>query len=94
MTYYSIPHWNPIEESRNFMTFEISLHSKMSKINFDHDFWDILIVKKYIGFYYLMKVTSVILIKDLIKQRIVASLCNFFFYEIETSKTDRFESDI
>ncbi len=60
-----ILHWIIIEESREGTTFEGSLHSKMAKINFDHDFWDMLIVKKYIDFFNSLKVTSAILGKEL-----------------------------
>ncbi|MFW9881652.1 MAG: hypothetical protein ACFFG0_51965 [Candidatus Thorarchaeota archaeon] len=41
-----ILHWKLVEESKNNTTFEGSLHSKMAKINFDHDFWDLLKYKR------------------------------------------------
>ena len=42
MTYNNITYWNPVEESEDSTTFEGSLQSKMSIINLDHDFWDML----------------------------------------------------
>lgn len=42
MNYKNITHWNPVEESKDKTTFEGSLQSKMSRINFDQDFWDML----------------------------------------------------
>ena len=89
-----ILHWNFIEENNDSTTFEGSLHSKMSIINFDHDFWDMLIVRKSIDFFNLMKVTSAFPIKELMTQRIIANLHHFFVYEIEFFITNRFESDL
>ncbi|KKM77920.1 hypothetical protein LCGC14_1365170 [marine sediment metagenome] len=42
----NIPYWKPVEESRDSTTFEGSLQSKMSKLNFDQDFWDMLKCKR------------------------------------------------
>ena len=41
-----ILHWKLAEENKNSTNFEGSLQSKMSIINFDHDFWDLLNFKR------------------------------------------------
>lgn len=41
-----ILYWIIIEESKDATTFEGSLHSKMPKINFDRDFWNMLKCKR------------------------------------------------
>lgn len=41
-----ILHWIIIEESNDCTTFEGSLQSKMSRINLDHDFWNMLKCKR------------------------------------------------
>jgi len=44
MIYRNITHWKPVEESKDSTIFEGSLHSKMSKLNFN---WKILDMLKY-----------------------------------------------
>ncbi len=94
MTYYSIMHWLFIERSKKRTIFEGSPKSKMSQIILDKDIRDVLIAKRRLCYFNLMKVASVVRREDLIKQRLGANLRNFLVYEIEFSKTYRFESDV
>jgi hypothetical protein len=78
----NITHRNPIEESRDCTTFEGSLQSKMSSKNLSYDQEDNLRVKRQIHFFNSKEVTPIILIKEVLKQRITADLHVLAFIRI------------
>lgn len=70
----NIPHWNPVEESKDIATFEGSLHSKMSTIILDHEFWDML---KYKSSSNTIRWSSAVLKEEVRKE--VDSIRNYIY---------------
>ncbi|MHA1986962.1 MAG: hypothetical protein ACW98D_10015 [Promethearchaeota archaeon] len=74
-----ILHWIIIEESRNYTTFEGSLHSKMSVINFSNGIKDGLKAERDNSSIDSLKGASTVLTEDMMKQSIVAIFWCYFF---------------
>ncbi|MHA2010036.1 MAG: hypothetical protein ACXACO_19815 [Promethearchaeota archaeon] len=78
-----ILHWIIIEESRDNTTFEGSLQSKMSVINFSNDIKDGLKAERNINSLDSLKGASAILTEEMMKQSIIAIFWFYFFARID-----------
>ncbi len=89
-----IPHWKPVEESKDSTTFEGSLQSKMTQIKFWSDKTDILNAKSHSNIITNLKVASDIVMKELMKLRKITNLHHYSSFEIESFITNKLKSDL